>query len=299
MNKINVILGTDWWTDSDDVVAMRVMAYMHKKGVINFRGVALNACMEASAASLSAFLQNEGINIPIGLDTDATDFGAKAAMYQPNMAKNPHYMTNSECEDAVKLYRRILTETEEMFDIIEIGYPQVLAALLKSSGDEFSSLPGIELVKNKVNKLWIMAGNWEKETGMENNFIRNNRSRQGGSYLCQNWPTPITFLGWEVGSTVITGSKFLDKTDMVYRAMDDIGFGKGRSSWDPMLCLMACIHDEEKAGYTTIRGTASVCPETGENRFEKTDAGLHCYVVKKFPDEYYSNAIDEIIYHTV
>ena len=31
----NFILGTDWWTDCDDVVAMRVITKAHKKGEIN------------------------------------------------------------------------------------------------------------------------------------------------------------------------------------------------------------------------------------------------------------------------
>ena len=35
----NFILGTDWGEDSDDCVAIRVLARAHKKGEINLLGI--------------------------------------------------------------------------------------------------------------------------------------------------------------------------------------------------------------------------------------------------------------------
>lgn len=70
------ILGTDWWTDCDDVVAMRLLLRAHKKGEVELKGVAVNACMEYSVASVDGFLNQEGVSdIPIGIDLQATDFG--------------------------------------------------------------------------------------------------------------------------------------------------------------------------------------------------------------------------------
>ncbi len=77
--------------------------------------------------------------------------------------------------------------------------------------------------------------------------------------------------------------------------MADIGFINGRSSWDPMLCLLACISDEKEAGYDVVRGKVSVDSMTGDNYFIKSDNGKHCYVVKKFPDKFYSESIDKWI----
>jgi hypothetical protein len=62
-----------------------------------------------------------------------------------------------------------------------------------------------------------------------------------------------------------------------------------------MLTLMALIGDETKAGYDTVRGHASVDEETGANYFVKDPNGTHAYVVKKFKNEYYSDAIDNLI----
>ena len=45
------ILGTDWWTDCDDVVALRLLARAHKAKEIELLGIILNGCMEYSVTS--------------------------------------------------------------------------------------------------------------------------------------------------------------------------------------------------------------------------------------------------------
>jgi len=57
----NLILGTDWWTDCDDVVALRILARAHKSGDICIKGIGINGCMEFSVASLDGFLKTEGV----------------------------------------------------------------------------------------------------------------------------------------------------------------------------------------------------------------------------------------------
>ncbi len=293
------VIGTDWWTDCDDVAAIRLVARMHKAGHIRLLGICLDACMEDSAASLSAFLTYEGLpDMPIGLDRNANDFGRRAVMYQNRMAQGKHSLENDGCEEAVTLYRRLLAAADEPVELIEIGYPQVLAALLQSSPDAHSPLDGMALVKEKVTKLWMMAGNWENGRGRENNFCRNERSRVGGAFVCAHWPTPITFLGWEVGASVLSGGQTLSDgralppDDPLALAYADIGCSNGRSSWDPMLCLLACIGDEASAGYDIVRGTASVDAVSGENAFTPSDDGAHGYVIKRYRDADYSRAID-------
>ena len=83
----NLILGTDWWTDCDDVVAVRLITRFMKEGKVNLLGVGINACMEYSVASLRGFLLADGIkDIPIGIDLAATDFGGNPP-YQKRLAQ--------------------------------------------------------------------------------------------------------------------------------------------------------------------------------------------------------------------
>ncbi|QNK56997.1 hypothetical protein [Paenibacillus sp. PAMC21692] len=297
MIRRKVLMGTDWWTDCDDVVAMRLLVWAEVQGLIEIAGIGINACMEVSAPSLDAFLTAEGRpGIALGIDLEAVDFGGNPP-YQHNMiADGARYRSNEECENAVRLYRRCLAKADGKLDIIEIGYPQVLARLLKSSGDDLSPMNGLELVASKVRKLWMMAGNWEnKGNGVENNFARNVRSREAGKYVCEHWPTVITFLGWEVSSAILTGGTLTSPTDLVAKALRNHNSASGRSSWDPMLVLLACIGIEEIAGYRVVRGTARVEASNGENFFEEDPNGKHGYVVKVRPDEYYRQEIDRIL----
>ena len=189
------ILGTDWWTDCDDCVALRLMSRAHKAGEAELLGVIINAAMEHSAASLDGFLSLDGITgIPIGIDADATDFGRRPP-YQARLA--PHAVrckSNDDAEEAVKLYRRLLANTDGDIEIIEIGYLQAFAALLLSPPDEISDLNGLELVRKKVTRVWVMAGKWDKDGERENNFARNARSISGGKITLDFCPVPITFL---------------------------------------------------------------------------------------------------------
>lgn len=293
-----VIWDTDWWTDVDDVVAGRILLWAEQAGMVDIVCVGMSACMSYSVSSLDAFFWAEGRRgMTIGIDSAATDFGGTPP-YQANMANNPNdYQSNSNAEDVIRMYRRALANSTDQIDFIATGYPQTLANLLKSPADDISSLTGLQLFSQKVRKVWMMAGKYP--SGSENNFNRNTRAIQGGSYFVANCPVPITFLGWEVGSTVITGgnlsSIFSTSDDVLTKALSDYGLPSGRSSWDPMTVLMACYGDETMAGYLTVKGTNSVDATTGTNTFTLNNNGNHAYVVKLQTDTWYKNIINSIL----
>lgn len=286
----NIMLGTDWWTDCDDIAAVRILCHGIKTDIWNVSGIVINACMRYSAISLSAFLTYEEIApIEIGIDHNATDFGGNPP-YQAPFAEYPHYInSNDECLDGVELYRNLLTRSEDnSVELIEIGYPQVIANLLLSDG-------GIELVAKKVKKLWMMAGNWQNDgRGFENNITRAKRSREGATIVFDKFPCPICLLGWEVGSSVIVGDGCSedDLLTVGFKAHKSIN---GRSAWDPMLVLLALENDFGTAGYTARYGKASANITDGENRFAYDSNGNHCYVVKNREDDWYRNKINKIL----
>lgn len=291
----NFILGTDWWTDCDDCVAMRLLLRAHKRGEIRLLGVAINACMEYSVASVDGFMQLEGVTgIPLGIDAEATDYGRNPP-YQKRLAGSAaDYLCNDAAEDALRLYRRLLAEAKEPVEILEIGFHQVTGALLESRGDDISPLSGVELVHQKVKKFWVMAGKWDEDGGKEYNFCNTRRTSDGAAVFCEKCPVPVTFLGWEVGHHVITGGK-LAEDDFLHLALKDHGSANGRHSWDPMLVMLALIGDEEKAGYSVVRGKASLDAETGANHFAESAEGLHAYVVKTEPNSFYEDMINNAI----
>lgn len=289
------IIGTDWWDDCDDAVAMRLMLRAAKKGQIAIKAIGINAAMEKSVCSLEGFLNLEGVeNIPIGIDHNATDIGG-TIKYQHRLAESAKkYSCNDDALDAVKLYRKTLSEAKAPLEIVEIGFLQVIAGVLLSEPDEYSSLNGIELVKQKVYKIWSMAGKWDEQGGLENNIFRTESSKNGANVLCAKCPVPITFLGFEIGCDVITGD-ILQDGDFLHTVLCDYGADNGRESWDPMLCLLALIGDEEKAGYKTVSGTASIQVNTGKNFFSESKDGLHKFVIKAKENNYYKNLINNLI----
>nr|MBQ3095172.1 hypothetical protein [Clostridia bacterium] len=290
----NVILGTDWWTDCDDAAAIRILARAHLAGRFRVLGIVINACFELSVPSLDAYLVKEGLSgVPLALDRYAVDFGRNPP-YQAGLLKYPHGRENGDAEDPVRLYRRLIAAADAPVDILEIGYPQALAAFLESPGDDISPLTGHELAALKCGHLWMMAGRWDQNPGLENNFARNVRASRGGEAVCRLWPGEIVFLGYEVGMDVLTGGK-LAVNDILAGILRDHGSPSGRASWDPMLVELALCGDVTAAAYTAQRGWASVDPETGENRFKADPLGRHCFVARREPIEYYRDRIDRLI----
>lgn len=292
----NLILGTDFGADCDDCVALRVLCRMVKAGKVNLLGIGINCVKEHAYASMKSFLYKEGIDVPVGIDprSHETDGWTWTENYQPRLAKDMPHLSNDDAESAVRVYRRAIAEADGKVDIMEIGFLQVLGDFLRSEGDDISPKSGYELCKEKVERIWLMAGRWDIDGGREFNIAWTPLTREASNYVFDNCPVPITLLGWEVGDSVITGDK-LSHDDYLWQAMADHGFPNGRSSWDPMLVLLAIIGDEKEAGYDVVTGKASLEADTGKNHFKIDENGMHRYVVKKFPDAYYKDLINEII----
>ena len=286
----SVILGTDWWTDCDDVAAVRIACRAARAGLWNLKGIVLNACMPDSVSSMNAFCTAEQMeNLPLGIDLSAVEYGGNPP-YQTVLASLPHTLAgNHAAEDGLALYLRLLSEADGPVELLEIGYPQVLAALCAHP-------QGYRFLSEKVSCLWMMAGNWQNDgIGVENNIARGPTSRRAAAYLFEHCPCPIVLLGWEVGVSVISGTPETvpDPSDPLRMAFLAHGSRNGRSSWDPMLVLLALTGDIRKAGYAIRRGYASADPETGENRFRYADDGPHGYVVKTMPDPWYAAVLAE------
>ena len=286
------ILGTDWFTDCDDVCALRVLTRAHKRGEIKLCGIAINACLPESYASVIGFLRSEGLDgeIPVGLDKDATYMDGSAT-YQKRLALLAPEVDNSMAPSALSIYRKVFAEEDEV-DIIEIGFEQVIGAFIRSGADEYSPLTGKELMKEKCGRVWVMGGRWDKDGAAEYNFSDHIQTRKGANILCGECPVPVVFSGWEIGADPKFG-KHIDHNDLLYGVMLDHHSENGRSAYDPLTVLLAITGDIEKAGYTAAAGKFSVNEENGECHFAADETAKDVYVIKKFPDEYYEMLVDE------
>ncbi len=289
---VNIIHGTDWWTDCDDIAALRILCRAHKRNLVNIRCVCADAVGRYTAQSIDAFIKSEGLDIPIGVDKSYSADDSKCK-YQKFLSQFPNSKTNDDCPDGYKLYRKMLWESEEKCHITEVGFPQIIHQLMISEPDEICPLGGMELVSRKVEKIWMMAGDWRGRVHKEYNVVATAAGLEAMRFILDNSPVPVTCLGFEAGESVITGQTLQDD-DILKQAYTYNRHPDGRSSWDPMLTLLAVIGDEEKAGYKKISGTAFV-DEEGYTVMNECEKGLHSYVVKKHEDKFYEDLINEIL----
>ncbi|HUD20505.1 MAG TPA: hypothetical protein VMQ44_00315 [Candidatus Saccharimonadales bacterium] len=294
----NVIWSTDFYTDVDDVLASRVLAYHIGQGDVNLLAAVVDTYgPQTSAVALDGLLQSHGINVPIGqVNSTYSDLNTGGS-YQANMAKNLPHRDLTTVPDAVTVMRTALANSATPADIICTGYQSGIQALLASSADSISSLTGTQLVAAKVNHVWMMGGQYP--SGTENNFSRGAKEIAAAVAVVNSWPSsiPLTFLGHEVGTSVVSGDNFatsLQPHDPLRRALIDYGsYPSGRSSWDPMTMRLACLNDPTLAGYTTVAGTNNVNASTGANTFT-TGSGNQFYVVKNKSDAAFVAELDSL-----
>ncbi len=130
------------------MVALRVIASAVRRGEAQLLGIVINEWSEYAAASLLGFLDYEGLRgVPAALDRDAADYGGEHR-YQKRLAENyGQKYSDADCEAPVPMLRRLLAESDGDVTVIEVGYPQCLAALVESEPDSISPLDGGELIR--------------------------------------------------------------------------------------------------------------------------------------------------------
>lgn len=316
----DVIIDTDWWTDSDDAVAMRVAVQLERLGHINIKGFALCTTDDIGPGSLDAFLIADGrtnnrIAAPLTPHTPTHGNG----LFQPRLFAMPHVAGKpSELpQNAVQMYRDILSKAPGKVDLIVIGFYNNLAELLDSGPDQFSPLSGLELVTQKVNLVYGMGGAWPTSSAAnmpgstaEYNFGRTPQAIAAAQKVISTWPTPILLSGYEVGYNIFTGSNLegLVGSDHLANALNDHGDfpatgTKGRPSWDPLKVLLGGVGFDGSGnivkaigphGYSVVRGTAAV-NASGENTFTANGTGKHYYTVKLLSTSEFRANIDSML----
>ena len=169
--------------------------------------------------------------------------------------------------------------------IAQVGFSTNLARLLDSQPDECSTLSGMDLVKQKVKLLSIMAGAFTSVDGNpkyeEYNIVRDIPSCRK---LVNDWPAPVVFSGFEIGIALPYPATSIDRDygyvphhPLAEAYIHYIPPPHNRPTWDLTAVLFAVLGDR---GYFDVstRGKATVGND-GSCRFEETPAGLHAYLI--------------------
>jgi len=297
---VNLIFDTDLGPDYDDVGAMAVMHALADSGLVNIMAVASSNHNEQVLPCADVINTYYGRpDIPLGAPKSEGGV-SDGDSHNPSWAqlltdKYPHRIqATSEAEDAVTLYRRLLSKADDHSIVIcTVGFFTNMRDLLQSEGDEYSPLDGRQLVGQKVLRLVSMAGGFPE--GREFNVWKD----AAASYDALNeWPTEIIFSGWEIGETIRTGLKVSQVADTMNPIKDVYALAlpqdnpEGRQSWDLTAVLVAVKGAQPY--FDTERGTIRVA-EDGSNTWEPSADGPHVRLLPRQTPEAIGAILDNYL----
>jgi inosine-uridine nucleoside N-ribohydrolase len=227
------------------------------------------------------------------------DLGAWQHWPDSLVTRFPHKIqSTTDLPDAVEVYRKTLNaQPDGSVTLVTVGFLTNLAGLLRSQPDSICPLNGTDLVSRKVKKLVSMAG-WFPE-GKEFNVHMDSAS---SLYVFENWPGPIVFTGYEIGSKIHTGLNLIvahigdNPVKEVYRISMRLSQEdqNGRMSWDQTAVLIA-VYGTDRF-FTTVPGTITIKPD-GSNGWKKSENGKHSYVVQAMSVDAMSLFIEDRMMH--
>lgn len=277
---MDIILDTDIGVDCDDAAALALVLNMQKKGLCHLSAITACTTREGATSAVRALCEYYGFsNISTArsykpLQCDAENVYAERAMYKYGF---------SDCDaEAVSLLRRTLSAADNKVCLIGIGPCVNLCNLLKSGSDEISPLSGAELIKEKVSRLYLMAGCFDY--GNNGSFAEWNVACdiESAKYVVENFPCEIVFCPFEIGKKIKT--KIGDSKNPAWFAMAEFAKYHGhdkngftRESWDPVTCMLPFENFSHLFEYSE-RGTVTVT-DKGVTVFTPAECGKHRYVI--------------------
>jgi len=247
---VNIIFDTDIAPDYDDVGAMALLHAFADMGEAKILATISCNAFETTAATLSVLnTYFKRPDIPIGITKNVLpNKDCSQQWAQGIIAKYPHSLqSNDQAMEAVKLYRKILSEQRgKTVTIVTVGFFTNLADLLNSTADEYSPLSGRVLVAKKVKQLVSMAARIDTSGtgGYEFNVMVDTAASQK---VFRDWPTAVTISGFEIGEKILTGIPLIQNDLIQNSPVKDaykIALAKdknttGRNSWDQTAVLVA------------------------------------------------------------
>lgn len=308
----SIILDTDIDTDCDDTGALAILHGLAKQRECSLLGIVCSVPIAGAAHAVSAINRWYGRDdLPIGL-VHVPDYeqAERWGMYRGHRERfvtgqfgiRPYHQCLTamapapRAEDAVSLYRRLLTQSaDRSVTICAIGTLTALAQLLASGPDEHCPLAGAALVQQKVAELVSMAVVAHPEGQEEFNW---RMDMESAAQVVQRWPTPLTISG--KGHTIMTGARFMAAAPAGHPVREAYatclgGLDRDRPSWDLIAVLYA------------VRGLAapfSISPDYGlllDAATRKhvwrpaTNASPRRYLTPTLPDDAMARELDELM----
>jgi len=298
---VPIIFDSDIGPDYDDVGAITMLHAFADSGEAKILATVASDKYPNAAAVLSVFnTYFKRPNIPIGIvKGNGVNLSDEQHWSDTLVAKYPHKIkSNDEAEDAVTVYRKILSQQpDNSVTIVTVGFLTNLANLMNSKPDKYSPLDGTTLIHKKVKRLVSMAGRFPE--GKEFNVFMDSTSSQ---IVFSKWPTEVIFSGFEIGEKIKTGLPLVQNNSIQNSPVKDVfriclpmaeEDRNGRSSWDETAVLVAV---KEFEPYYSVESGSIIVNDDGSNSWDK-DGNNQFYLVEKLPHEQVQQLINNLMQH--
>jgi inosine-uridine nucleoside N-ribohydrolase len=293
-----IIFDTDIGNDVDDVLALCILHSLQTRGACELLAVTITKPDDLAGPFVDAvntFYGRPGIPIgytQAGLTNEPSKFLSLANAKDNGNFRYPHTLIRSaDAPAATLLLRKILAgQPDGSVVLVQVGFFSNFAALLASPPDDFSPLPGPELVKQKVRFLSIMAGAFQT-IGNNNHYLEYNVicDIPAAQKLARDWPSPIVWSGFEIGIAAPYPASSIER-DFHYVHHHPAAEAyylynpppHNRPTWDPTSALYAVASER---GYFNLSAPGSVTVETdGFTRFIPNPGGRDRFLILN-PDQ--------------
>ena len=286
-----VILDTDIGSSTDDLFSMEMLYHYQQQNKCKILGVVVDREGEdcAACADVMNTYFNNG-SLPIGLARNGIENPTVWINYKalPTYKKGDgtpmfaHSISDySTLLDGWQLYRKLLAaQPDHSVSIVSLGFVTSLAQLLESGADKYSSLSGVELVRQKVKCLYIQGGSFGESPEPDYNFLQ---GMEFAKTFIRLWPSnvDIVFSPMETGNgieylpeQIIADVSWTDEHPIkqVYMTCK---CDTGQKMWDPLTVINAVEGDHlftlTERGTVVLddNGTVFFTPSaTGNSRFQ-------------------------------
>lgn len=199
-----ILFDTDMETDCDDAAAMAVLHALADNGECEILATVVSVRDWASAATVAAINAYYGRPLlPLGMVKEGGVLEKSKFAGQIAAAFPTHVKSAADVPNATTVYRDILEkQPDQSVTIVTVGYLTNLKNLLQLA-TEGTHPSGPDLIKAKV-KTWVcMGGNFVGEPPKDDLKLGNvnfQRDAASAHYVVHHWPTPVVFVGREIGS---------------------------------------------------------------------------------------------------
>jgi hypothetical protein len=291
---MRVIWDDDCGSDLDCVYSLNALHRLIARGDVKVLAFILDSPNPYGAPVFRTWNDLWGHSVPIGAYKGAV--GGQGADSRWSRAVRDAFRPgdlSARYENCVQVYRRALAGVaNHSVRLIETGFPTCLAALVRSPPDAISHLSGEQLLKRKVQALFVMGGDYPGPA-TEFNF---KTAAVESSFLFRRWTTragypPIYLTGFTIGSRVALGSTAASPTSAAIEIAEKAAGETARPVWDLMSVHQGVSGTDSYA--VSSDGTNSV-DGAGRNVWTNAMRSGHHYVMAK-PDADYSRMLATLI----